>query len=154
MVLDGVSTGLLRPRLYIKDLSIGELVNDGTDSLNVDRHINIVDILSEFVCSSFVFAILSRDVKLVNRVAIAASLVVGRSTHNDHRSLQLHCRVIPKTQGFLMDLALASHSPKQLDKSFDCDTGTMHFLSIGDVESLIAAFDLTGKKRKICLLLP
>lgn len=51
-----------------------------------------------------------------------------------------------------MNFVLTRHCSVELDDSVHCNTGTVSVLSIGNVESFVAAFHLGDEEREIYLI--
>ena len=113
------------------------------------RHPIIVDVLDEFVGGPLFFAIQGREAELVDWMAIEGGLVIFDDSVmavDSHRSVIVRDG---KGEDLPVQLFLALHRPKELDKSSDGDSHAVRVLAIGNVESGGAALHLAGEEGEV-----
>lgn len=66
---------MLGEGLHNKDFRVGQLISCGSNSVIVDLTKVVINAQGEFVGSLLVFAILVRDVKILNRMAVEVSIL-------------------------------------------------------------------------------
>ena len=137
-----------RSRLRKVKTNTGWQVIDGrADPFMKFRHISIVHVLGELVSFPLFFTI--GEIEFTNRVSIEGSLV---SSNHRVMAIDSHSGMIMrdgKDEDLPIQLFLALHRPKKLDKSSNGDGHAMSILAIGNVESGSAALHLAGEEGEV-----
>ena len=124
-----------------------QVIDGRVDPLMKFRHISIVHVLGELVSYPLFFTI--GEIEFTNRVTIEGSLIPF-----NHRVIAIdsYSGMIMrdgKGEDLSVQLFLALHRPKKLDKSSNGDGHAMSILAIGNIESGSAALYLAGEEGEV-----